>query len=208
MADAKYFFKLMEAIIADDIDEVRRILAQTPSISRDAVTDGATRENPKEFFVDELKHYIYAGDTALHVAAMAHRADMVELLVKNGADVRARNRRGAEPLHYAADSGPNLKTWDIERQFATVEKLIELGADPNSMDKSGVAPLHRAVRNRCTGAVKALIKCGADVNLKNKNGSTTFSLAGQTTGKSGSGTDEAKREQAAIIDLLIAAGAK
>jgi hypothetical protein len=202
------FAAFLRAIVTNDIATVRDKLIENPSLSKEVIEVGATRENPKEFFVEELRHYIYAGDTALHVAAMAHRADMVELLVKNGADVRARNRRGAEPLHYAADSGPNLKSWDIERQFATVEKLTQLGADPNTLDKSGVAPLHRAVRNRCAGAVKALIKYGANVNLKNKSGSTPFSLAGQTTGKSGSGTDEVKREQSAIIKMLKSAGAK
>ncbi len=47
-----------------------------------------------------------AGDTALHIAAAAYRTDLAQRLVAAGADVRARNRRGAEPLHYAATGAP------------------------------------------------------------------------------------------------------
>lgn len=208
MVNNSHLPPLFIAVISNNIARVQEILLETPKAVRDSIKIGATRENSNEFFVDELKHYIYAGDTPLHVAAMGHRADMVELLLKSGADVGARNRRGAEPLHYAADGSPNLKTWNPEAQGSTVLKLVEHGADPNALDKSSVVPLHRAVRTRCTGAVSALIKCGADVNLKNKSGSTPLILARQTTGRGGSGSAEAKREQAAIIELLIAAGAK
>jgi ankyrin repeat protein len=75
------------------------------------------------------------------------------------------------------------------------------------MDKSGVAPLHRAVRNRCSGAVGALIAHGADPRLMNKSGSTPLHLAVQNTGKSNSGSDAAKDEQRGIIALLLEHGA-
>jgi hypothetical protein len=32
--------------------------------------------------------------------------------VAHGASVRARNRRGAEPLHYAADGNPGSAGWN------------------------------------------------------------------------------------------------
>ncbi len=75
------------------------------------------------------------------------------------------------------------------------------------MDKSGVAPLHRAVRNRCSDAVSALIEYGADSRLMNKSGSTPLHLAVQNTGKSNSGSDAAKEEQRRIIALLLEHGA-
>lgn len=42
---------------------------------------------------------MYAGDTALHLAAAAHQPDLVRTLLQMGADVDAANRRGAQPLH-------------------------------------------------------------------------------------------------------------
>ena len=117
---------------------------------------------------------------------------MVEKLITIGADVRARNRRGAEPLHYAVDGGPGLPAWNSRAQSQIIAMLISAGADPNAVDKSGVAPLHR-VRNRCAAAVRALIDGGADSKAPNKNGSTPMLLATQNTGRGGSGSAERRR---------------
>jgi ankyrin repeat protein len=55
--------------------------------------------------------------------------------------------------------------------------------------------------------VKALLDGGAELRQRNKSGSTPLHLAVQNTGASGSGSDEARRQQAAIIKLLLARGA-
>ncbi|MEO8267942.1 MAG: ankyrin repeat domain-containing protein [Ilumatobacteraceae bacterium] len=70
----------------------------------------------------------------------------------------------------------------------------------------GVTPLHRAVRNRCTPTVRALLAAGADPHQRSDSGSTAFTLAEWTTGRSGSGSVEAKQEQANIVGLLAATG--
>ena len=70
-----------------------------------------------------------------------------------------------------------------------------------------MAPLHRAVRNRCSAAVSALIENGADPRLTNKSGSTPLHLAVQNTGQSNSGSDAAKDEQGRVIALLLRHGA-
>jgi ankyrin repeat protein len=110
--------------------------------------------------------------------------------------------RGAQPPHYAADGTPGTPPWNPSSQAVVVTVLIEAGADPNATDKSGVAPLHRAVRTRCAQAVRALLDGGADPGLPNKNDSTPLQLATTTTGRGGSGLDEAIAQQAAIVDLL------
>ena len=71
-----------------------------------------------------------------------------------------------------------------------------------------MAPLHRAVRTRCTGAVRALLEGGADARRENKNGSTPMKLATSTTGRGGSGSAEAKAQQAEIVRLLRQFGAR
>jgi ankyrin repeat protein len=155
----------------------------------------------------EIEHYLYEGDTALHIAAAAYRLPIVRQLLTAGADVGARNRRGAEPLHYAADGIPGSPTWSPGAQAATVTGLIEAGADPNATDKSGVTPLHRAVRNRCAAAVNALLDGGADARRQNKSGSTPMQLAIWTTGRGGSGSPESRAEQEEILRLLERHGA-
>ena len=198
---------LFRAIASRDDREVARRLDESRDLAIRPIHIGASREDAKTYFLTAIHHYVYSGDTALHITAAAHQRQLAESLVTRGADVRARNRRGAEPLHYAADGGPAANGWDSVAQRDVITYLIEAGADPNALDKSGVAPLHRAVRNRCSMAVSALIDNGADPLLMNKTGSTPLHLAVQNTGKSNSGSEAARDEQGRIIVLLLGHGA-
>ena len=80
--------------------------------------------------------------------------------------------------------------------------LIGAGADPESAAAGGVTPLLRAVRNRCSAAVAALLQAGVDPRRTNDNGSSALDLARLTTGRGGTGSPEAKAEQAEIIRML------
>jgi ankyrin repeat protein len=198
--------RLARSIIAGDDAATVRQLAAAPALARASFEEGATRQNAKAY-LDALGRYVFAGDTALHVAAGAYRTAIVQALIAQSADVRARNRLGAEPLHGAAMGQPGSPDWDPQAQAATIACLIAAGADPNAVDKHGVTPLHRAVRTRCAAAVAALIAGGADARRKNKNGSTPMRLATQTTGRGGSGSPAAKAQQAEIVQILRQHGA-
>jgi ankyrin repeat protein len=199
---------LLRAIASRDQRTTSRLLAESPSLARLALTIGASRDDERTYYLEEIAHYAYAGDTPLHIAAAAYQRDIAEELVSGGANVGARNRRGAEPLHYAADGTPGSPTWKPDAQHAVVAFLIGAGADPNSTDKDGVTPLQRAVRTRCTPAVRALLSNGADVLRKNKRGSTPLHLAVQNTGRGGTGSAASREEQAEIIRLLLSHGAR
>jgi ankyrin repeat protein len=199
---------LFRAIASRDRALTSRLLTASPLLARQAIEVGATRDAAKAYFLEEIRHYVYAGDTALHVAAAAYEAKLAGELVAAGANPSARNRRGAEPLHYAADGIPGSDAWAPERQYSVVELLIRAGADPNAKDSSGVAPLHRAVRTRCTAAVRALLANGADAIGKNKSGSTPLHLAVLNTGRGASGSIESRQEQEQVIRLLLDHGAR
>jgi ankyrin repeat protein len=192
---------LFDEIASGDVATARRRIGKTPNLVI------CPLEEADGYFLAAIHHSIGGGDTALHVAAAAYRLEVAETLVGHGADVRARNRRGAEPLHYAADGRPGAADWDPVAQGEVIAYLIRAGAAPNATNKSGVAPLHRAVRTRSSSAVSSLIANGADPRLKNRAGSTPLHLAVQNTGKSNSGSDAAKREQRMIIALLLEHGA-
>jgi hypothetical protein len=198
---------LFGAIASRDDLEIARRLDSSRDLASCPIRVGASRQDAETYFLGAIRHYVYGGDTALHIAAAAHQRELAESLVTRGADVRARNRRGAEPIHYAADGSPGAEHWDPVAQRDVVTYLIEAGADPNVLDKSGVAALHRAVRTRCSAAVSALLENGANPLLMNKNGSTPLHLAVQNTGRSDSGSEAAKDEQGRIIALLLGHGA-
>ena len=206
-ADDGALLALFDAIASGDSLEIERRLDSSRGLASCPIHTGASRQDAETYFLAAIRHYVYAGDTALHIAAAAHERGLAESIVARGADVRARNRRGAEPLHYAADGSPGAEHWDPVEQREVIAYLIEAGADPNALDKSGVAPLHRAVRNRCSAAVSAIIENGADPLLMNKSGSTPLHLAVQNTGRSDSGSEAAKDEQGRIMVVLLEHGA-
>lgn len=204
MSDSE-FLEFIRLVISGTTAQVSKQLQANPDLAKLASAAGASRQQSKPYFFDSISHYLYAGDTALHIAAAAFRRPIAELLVTHGANFQATNRRGAEPLHYAADAN---RLANPEHQADTIAYLIGIGANPNALDKSGVAPLHRAVRKRSAAAVKALLDGGANPTQPNKSGSTPLHLAVQATGASGSVSDEARRQQAAIIRLLLERGAR
>ena len=187
---------LLVAVAAGDHSVVTASLDAAPLL---ATARLARRD---EFFIAECHAQVYEGDTALHAAAFAYDVELARDLVARGADIRARNRRGAEPLHAAVIGEPGATNWDPTRQRAVINYLIDAGADPNARAEGGVTPLHRAVRNRSSAAVDALLRAGADPRSTNDHGSTPSDLARWTTGRGGVGSGAAKLEQQTIIDLL------
>lgn len=207
VADASELMRLMRAIATGDTVLASQLLVAQPSLASARLEFGASRRVTTDFFLDEIKHYVYRGDTALHVAAASYRPTVAQALAAAGADVSAGNRRGAQPLHYAADGIPGGNHWNPQEQATTIACLIEAGADANATDNSGVAPLHRAVRTRCAAAVSALLDGGADPQRPNKSGSTPMKLATHNTGRGGTASPQATAEQAEIIRLLMRHGA-
>jgi ankyrin repeat protein len=173
-----------------------------------AIRVAASRQDPSTYYLRAIGQYVYAGDTALHIAATAYQARTARSLISLGALIRAGNRRGAEPLHYAADGNPDRPHWDPSAQREIITYLVAAGADANACDMDGVAPLHRAVRTRCSAAVEALLNSGAEPKMRNGRGSTPLHLAVQNTGRGGSGSTRAVDEQREIIKLLLQYGAR
>lgn len=199
---------LIDAIVRDDRAAWLRMLEKSPSLAVASAGSGADRNAAEAHFYTSIRHYVYGGDTALHMAAAACNLAAAERLIDIGAGVRARNRRGAEPLHYAVDAGPDVPDLAQEAQTKIIAALVNSGADPNARDKSGVSPLHRAVRNRSLAAVVALLDLGADPHAPNGRGSTPLRLANIDSGKAGSGAPEARAAQAEILRRLEARGAR
>ncbi|MGA7982252.1 MAG: ankyrin repeat domain-containing protein [Chromatiaceae bacterium] len=77
--------------------------------------------------------------------------DSLELLVRRGADINARNAAGAAPLHIAAATGSVL----------LVKRLIDQGANVNLPDANGRTPLAIAVERNDQDIIALLERFGA-----------------------------------------------
>ncbi len=192
--------RLLAAIEDEDGRTVKSLLRDEPSLATLPIRKA-------KLYRTKINHWIYFGDTPLHLAAAGYRVEIVRLLLASGADPNSRlNHRESGPLHYAADACLTSKAWNATRQVETIQCLLKAGAEINAQDKNGATPLHRAVRTRGAEAVRCLLDAGADPLLRNKPGSTAFHLAVQNTGRGGSGTEAAKAAQREIIQLFVSRG--
>jgi hypothetical protein len=190
---------ILDAIYEDDRAAVKRLLHANRTLANLQI-------GVAELFTGKIQHWIYAGDTPLHLAAAGYRVEIVEMLLAAGADPNASmNHRRSGPLHYAADTCLSAPAWEGGRQVETIRRLLAAGACINAQDKNGATPLHRAVRTRGAEAVKCLLAAGADPLMRNLPGSTPFHLAVQNTGRGGSGNEAAKRAQCDIIKQFLSA---
>jgi len=95
------------------------------------------------------------GMTALHWAAYANDVQMVEMLLKAGANINVTTRLAAlTPLFVAAREG----------HAAVIDLLLKAGADANSTNSTGATPLMLASGD--LASVKLLLDHGANVNAK------------------------------------------
>ncbi|RSL65837.1 hypothetical protein CEP54_004070 [Fusarium duplospermum] len=115
------------------------------------------------------------GCTALHLMAESSADDetkeqAVELLVKAGADVNARDKRQCTPLDYSVwqSSPSNEKMTEI---------LLKHGADVHALDDEGSTSLMHASIQGSVGVMKMLLQAGVDVTVRNKDGCTALDFA-------------------------------
>jgi len=126
------------------------------------------------------------GMTALHWAAMNGDAELTQMLIYAGANVKATTRLGAyTPLYLASQQGHGK----------VIETLIKAGGDVKAGTPNGTTPLMVAAASGEVDAVRVLIENGADVNAKDGvRGQTAVIYA-------------AANNRPGVIELLAAKGA-
>src|SRR3954470_24385592 len=89
-------WQLLLAIATGDEPRASRLLAASPRLAMDASSLGATRSSSQSYFIEEIAHHVYEGDTALHIAAAAHQTHITKERVGNGGGVGASHSTGAQ----------------------------------------------------------------------------------------------------------------
>jgi uncharacterized protein len=121
----------------------------------------------------------------LHWAIYYNDAELVKKLIKQGADVKAKNEFGATPMSQAALTG----------NVAIIKQLLDAGVAADERGADDQTPLMVLARTPNVEAVKLLIKAGAELNAIEKwRGQTALMWA-------------AGQKQPAMVQLLIEKGA-
>lgn len=159
--------KFMEAAKGGDIDEMKRLISAGVGISEGSLDGGY-------------------GETALHVAASEGLFNVVEFLVKQGANTTIIDRRGKYPHENAEHKGyTDIEEFLIEATSHTVKachqaaseddvetlkRIAEGGANINIGDPDERTALHVAAKSGKTKAVVFLLSKGANPCVKDRYG--------------------------------------
>jgi ankyrin len=103
------------------------------------------------------------GATALHWAIYRQDAELADMLIRAGANVKAANRADMTPLAMASLYG----------NAGLIDRLIKAGADAKQKGANGETMLMFAARNGNPQAVQVLLEAGADVNARETIRGTT-----------------------------------
>jgi ankyrin repeat protein len=121
------------------------------------------------------------GWTLLHVAVSDARKNAVEIcsvIIKNGADVNAKEGEGNTPLHLAVFR-TGRKDLSAEAYEGIIQLLLGSKADVRARNHYGVTPLHFAViQGADQHAIELLLAAKPDVNAKVANADAWTPLHG------------------------------
>jgi len=109
----------------------------------------------------------WRGQTALMWAAAEDHPAVVEVLLRKGADAKAKSTGGYSALAFAARQG----------HLDVVQQIVAAGADVNEKAPNGTPVLTLAIENLRYPVASFLVEKGADTNAVNRQGETALHAA-------------------------------
>lgn len=164
LRNCKKELTIFEAASIADIETISKIIIQNPELTNSFSTDGFTPLGLASFFghIDIVKLLISKGANPniaannefkivpIHSACAISNYDITDILLKNGANVNAKQMQGVTPLHSAAHNG----------QTKLAKLLIQSGADVNAKMDNGQTPLCMAEEKRFNETAELIKQSG------------------------------------------------
>lgn len=167
--------EIHDAAAAGDLNKVKALLEANPALleSKDDRTESNLKDNTP------LISACWAPSSGTPQLAVAN------FLIDRGANVNAKNEKGATPLYFATQS------------YDLAQRLIAKGAEANIRAFGDFTPLHQAAFSGNLKVAKLLIDHGADLNSRGEDGTVVQKIIYSRTE---SGTE--------MVRLLLEGGAK
>eukprot|EP01086_Lenisia_limosa_P006934 TRINITY_DN261_c0_g3_i1.p1 TRINITY_DN261_c0_g3~~TRINITY_DN261_c0_g3_i1.p1 ORF type:complete len:338 (-),score=53.63 TRINITY_DN261_c0_g3_i1:34-1047(-) len=108
------------------------------------------------------------GQTVLHQLCEAGQSNLVDLVLKKGAEANKLDFQGRSPLHLACSKGHS----------SLVSKLMHLGVNSQKQDHLGYSPLMHACQSGVEATALMLVKTETDFSKSDRHGNTALHLAG------------------------------
>ena len=153
-------------------------------IDRGANVNARTRELPPPrrwlYSLNDVSWVDFTGQTPFLRAALSGDTTAMKLLVSRGADPNLPTLAGTTPLMAAAGVNwvvAQTYTESLQARYDAVALCLELGADVNATNSMGLTALLGAVNRGSNDIIELLVKRGARLDVKDKEGRTALRWA-------------------------------
>ncbi|CAB0031841.1 unnamed protein product [Trichogramma brassicae] len=112
------------------------------------------------------------GRTPLHAAIFNSNINMIEVLLRRGANPNSADKSGYTPLHFVC-----LREYDdvdLAKRFFEIGEKFNKPLEVDAQNNEGWTPLHAAIFKGNANLVELLLRKNADPNSLNKNGETAL----------------------------------
>ena len=120
------------------------------------------------------------GNTSLHLAVRNNNFRWASNLIKHGASIQTKNKKGYGLLHSASLAQTGIETWsfyDESRDNPFIQSLLKNKINVNAKDQEGYTPLHFFTAMNNYEVVAMLLDHGANVQVTSKEGWTPLHFA-------------------------------